>query len=575
MADMLPRASQDLIEAAVGRRGQLGLRLFMGAGIALVSGDFAGWRTPLAWLAVWYAVQFIEYVWSGRVAQRAADGRPVGAAPILGLLFLANAVFGCIGLAGLLTGNPWAMTASGWILAGGLLNAAATARTSDSAFLVSAAPNALFCVLVPLIAFIEGGGSGHLAIVIGAVGLLLTAVYMLRSVSCRALIEARQASAAKTAFLANMSHEIRTPLNGVLGMADAMAREPLPAAQLERLRVVQSSGRALLGLLNQVLDLSKIEAGKLELEQGVLDLGKVLHDLAAGYEPVCAEKGLEFLLDVEPDLAGAWRADPMRVRQILTNLISNAVKFTDAGSVVVTARQDAGQVVVEVIDSGCGIPPERLTGVFESFAQADASTTRRYGGTGLGLAIARQLAELMGGTLTVVSAVGEGSTFTLRLPLERLDAAAAAAPDRAPAAPDGRLRILAAEDHATNQMVLRTLLTQLGLDVHIVSNGAEAVEAWSAAEWDVILMDVQMPVMDGPAATQEIRARERAEGRRRTPILALTANALSHQTRAYLAGGMDGVVTKPIEAASLIEALLTVADRAHADEPPAAAAHRA
>jgi signal transduction histidine kinase/ActR/RegA family two-component response regulator len=571
----LPRASQDLIEAAVGRRGQLGLRLVMGAGIALGAGAFAGWPLVLSWVAVWYAVQVVEYAWAGRVMRRSADGRPVGAAPILGLLFLANAVFGGIGLAGFLSHNPWAMAASGWILAGGLLNAAATARTSDSAFLASAAPSVFGCALVPLIAFADGSGAPPVLIVAAAVALLVTAVYVLRTVSVRALKQARQASAAKTAFLANMSHEIRTPLNGVLGMADAMAREPLPEAQLERLRVIQSSGRALLGLLNQVLDLSKIEAGKLDLEEGVLDLDKVLHDLAAGYEPVCAEKGLSFQLDIEPELAGAWRADPMRVRQILTNLISNAVKFTDAGQVVVTARSDAGQVVVEVIDSGCGIAADRLASVFESFAQADASTTRRYGGTGLGLAIARQLAELMGGTLSVVSAVGEGSTFTLRMPLERLDAQAAAAAERAPAAPDGRLRILAAEDHATNQMVLRTLLTQLGLDVHIVGDGAEAVEAWSAAEWDVILMDIQMPVMDGPAATQEIRARERAEGRRRTPILALTANALSHQTRAYLAGGMDGVVTKPIEAASLIEALLTVADRTHTDEEPEAAAHRA
>jgi CheY-like chemotaxis protein len=359
-----------------------------------------------------------------------------------------------------------------------------------------------------------------------------------------------------------MSHEIRTPLNGVLGMADAMAREPLPAAQLERLQVIRSSGRALLGLLNQVLDLSKIEAGRLELEEGALDLHKVLCDLAAGYEPVCRDKGLSFQLDIRPELAGAWRADPMRVRQILTNLISNAVKFTDKGSVVVTAREEGSQVVVEVVDSGCGIPMDRLGSVFDSFAQADVSTTRRYGGTGLGLAIARQLAELMGGTLTVVSAVGEGSTFTLRLPLVRLDSDAAAAPTRAQAAPDGQLRILAAEDHPTNQTVLRTLLSQLGLDVHIVPDGAQAVEAWKAGEWDVILMDIQMPVMDGPTATREIRELERVLGRRRTPIVALTANALSHQTSAYLAGGMDGVVTKPIEAASLIEALLEVADRA-------------
>jgi len=570
---MSRHASQDLIDVAIGRRGQLRLRLVMGAGIAGAHLVLAGWQLALLWIGAWYLVQFAEFVWAGRVARRAGEGRRVGAAPILTLLFLANAIFGSIAVANFLTGNPWTMVAGSWILAGGLLNAAATTRTSQVAFLASAVPSALLCGLVPMFALMEGADIGQVVVVSGGSALLLTAAYVLRTVSFRALSEARQASAAKTAFLANMSHEIRTPLNGVLGMADAMAREPLPETQLERLRVIQSSGYALLGLLNQVLDLSKIEAGKLELEEGFLDLSKVLHDLAAGYEPVCAEKGLNFQLDLDTELTGAWRGDPMRVRQILTNLISNAVKFTDAGSVVVTAREDAGHVVIEVIDSGCGIAEERLAGVFESFAQADVSTTRRYGGTGLGLAIARQLAELMAGTLTVVSATGEGSTFTLRLPLARMEASESTAPVRTQAAPEGGLRILAAEDHATNQMVLRTLLGQLGLDVHIVPDGAQAVDAWSAGEWDVILMDVQMPVMDGPTATREIRQRERALGRRRTPILALTANALSHQTSAYLAGGMDGVVTKPIEAASLIEALLKVADSsAEPEEQPAAEA---
>lgn len=557
---MFALASEDLLEVALGRQRQLRLRLFIGACVAIGYWAYSGWRLAIIWLAIWYLTQFAEFAWAGRAARRAAAARPVRRLPILALLFLTNASFVSIAVAGLPTGNAWAMVAASWVLAGALLNAAATSRTSRAAFLTSAAPSAFLCAIAPAIAFAKGAEAGEAIIVCGGSVLLLTAVHVLRSVGFHALSQARQASAAKTAFLANMSHEIRTPLNGVLGMAEAMAREPLPPAQTERLRVIQDSGQALLGLLNQVLDLSKIEAGKLELEAGVLDVEKLVKDLASGFEPACREKGLSFLLDLRPELAGAWQADPMRVRQILTNLISNAVKFTDAGSVVVTARVDGEQVVVEVIDSGCGIPEERLATIFESFAQADATTTRRYGGTGLGLAIARQLANLMGGTLSVVSEPDEGSTFTLRLPLTRIEEGQATCANLAEGAPDARLRILAAEDHATNQMVLRTLLNQFGLDVHIVSDGAEAVEAWAAGEWDVILMDVQMPVMDGPSATHEIREREQALGRRRTPILALTANALSHQTAAYLAGGMDGVVTKPIEAASLIEALLMVAD---------------
>ncbi|MCR5875295.1 ATP-binding protein [Phenylobacterium sp. J426] len=376
----------------------------------------------------------------------------------------------------------------------------------------------------------------------------------------RAKEDAEAANRAKSAFLATMSHEIRTPLNGVLGMAQAMAADHLSAAQRERLDVIRHSGESLLAILNDVLDLSKIEAGKLELEEAEFDLAELAQAVHATFGAVAAEKSLTFQLAIDRAARGVYRGDPVRVRQVLWNLVSNALKFTDRGGVKVQVSRKAGELVFEVADSGIGIAPDQIAHLFGKFEQADASTTRRFGGTGLGLAICRELTELMGGGITVASARGHGATFTVRLPLEKLARRKApskskAAPAPQDAAPDRPLRILAAEDNGMNQLVLKTLLAQVGVEPVIVPDGREAVAAWEREPWDVILMDIQMPVMDGPTATALIRTREVATRRARTPIVALTANAMSHQVAEYLEAGMDGYVAKPIEAARLYEAL--------------------
>jgi signal transduction histidine kinase/CheY-like chemotaxis protein len=377
---------------------------------------------------------------------------------------------------------------------------------------------------------------------------------------------AEAASAAKSTFLATMSHEIRTPLNGVLGMAQAMAADGLPDEQRERLGVIQQSGESLLTILNDVLDLSKIEAGKLELELVEFDLADIARGAHATFTALAHNKGVAFALDVAP-AHGRYLGDPVRLRQILSNLISNALKFTEAGEIRVSARYAAGVLSIAVADTGIGIAPDNRDKLFTKFDQLDSSTTRRFGGTGLGLAICHELAQLMGGAIGVDSELGRGSCFTLELPLPRLgegrtEPAAEAADEDLQAV---SLRVLAAEDNLVNQLVLKTLLHQMGVDVVVVENGQLVVEAWESGDWDVILMDVQMPVMDGVTATGVIRQKEQASGRPRTRIIALSANAMAHQVSEYIAAGMDGHVAKPIEAVALYNALSAAAEAVEAE----------
>ena len=379
---------------------------------------------------------------------------------------------------------------------------------------------------------------------------------------------AEAANVQKSQFLANMSHEIRTPLNGVLAMAQIMAIGDLADEQRERLTVIHKSGEALLDILNDILDVSKIEAGKLELDPVEFEAGDVLRAVRDGLAGMAEKKGLTLDLDLAPDAAGVRVGDAARLRQILSNLISKALKFTSVGGVVIMARGlgegGAAGLLLSVRDTGIGVPAEKMTMLFQKFTQLDASTTRRFGGTGLGLAICHELASLMGGRVWAESVEGQGSTFHVELPLARMAGAprtgSLGAADDGPEAEGGALRVLAAEDNPTNQMVLSTILQIFGADLQLVGDGAAAVEAWECGEYDVVLMDVQMPVMDGVAATREIRRREAEQNRPRTPIIALSANAMIHQVKEYTAAGMDGHVAKPIELPKLhaaLEAVLT------------------
>ena len=372
-----------------------------------------------------------------------------------------------------------------------------------------------------------------------------------------AVLASEAANRAKSAFLATMSHEIRTPLNGVLGMAQAMAADSLSPAQRERVGVIRASGDLLLAILNDVLDLSKIEAGKLELETAEFSLADVMKGAQSAFTDLAHRKGLSFSLRIDAAAEGVYLGDSTRLRQILYNLISNGLKFTEAGEVRVHVSREGERLNFRVSDTGIGVTADKLQGLFCKFTQGDVSTTRRFGGTGLGLAICRELAQMMGGDISVESTVGVGSTFTLRLALTPAATSAVARPrpDEPELADFPKLRVLAAEDNAMNQLVLKALLHQVGVEPVCVGNGRLALEAWEMQAWDLVLMDMQMPEMDGLTAARAIRQAEARTGRVRTPIIALTANAMAHQVAEYLQSGMDAHVTKPIEAAVLFTAV--------------------
>jgi signal transduction histidine kinase/ActR/RegA family two-component response regulator len=377
----------------------------------------------------------------------------------------------------------------------------------------------------------------------------------------RARDDANAANVLKSHFLANMSHEIRTPLNGVLAMAEVMAMDDLKPAQRERLSVIRESGDLLLAVLNDVLDLSKIEAGRLELAADDFDLATLAVSLRDSFSSQAREKGLAFEVAVAPEAQGVWRGDVDRLRQILGNLVANALKFTLQGAVAVrfASAEDGSGLRIDVADTGIGISPEIQQRLFDKFVQADSSTTRQFGGSGLGLAICRELATLMGGSVAVQSREGQGSTFTVLLAMPRGGTLASAVEQAeqpaAPASTSPSLRVLAADDNPTNQKVIAAVLAPLGAQVELVADGAACVEAWKRGDYDIILMDIHMPVMDGVEAARTIRDIEAADGRPRTPIVAVTANALAHQVEGYIAAGMDGHVAKPIEVTKLYAAI--------------------
>jgi PAS domain S-box-containing protein len=373
--------------------------------------------------------------------------------------------------------------------------------------------------------------------------------------------EAEAASEAKSRFLAAMSHEIRTPMNGVLGMSQALAMTEVTDRQREMIDLIVRSGESLLGLLNDILDIARVEAGALAIGAEAFHLGELVRDVGALFSARAESRNIAFSVDVELEADGSVTGDELRVRQILNNLVSNAIKFTEAGSVKVRATRDGetGDIVLEVADTGVGIAADQMERIFEAFVQADDSNTRKFGGTGLGLSIVRRLAEAMGGTASAESAFGEGSTFTVRLPLEA--AAVPAAEEPAKAAPQEtsrRCRALVAEDNATNRRVIEAILGSAGVELTLATNGREALDAWEEGPYDVILMDIAMPEMDGVEAATAIRARERETGRERTPIVAVTANVMPHQIERYHEVGMDAHVAKPIDCGELIQAVLDV-----------------
>ena len=381
-------------------------------------------------------------------------------------------------------------------------------------------------------------------------------------------IQAQAADRAKSEFLATMSHEIRTPLNGVLGMVEIMDRSDLPPGQRDRLTVVKSSAQTLLQIINAVLDISKIEAGKMELVSAPFSLTAMMDSLTQLYSGVAADKGLQFSLVTALSLEDMRFGDEARFRQVLSNLISNALKFTDTGGVTVVVEGDQAALKVRVSDTGPGVPDAMRDYVFQRFTQADGSSTRRSGGSGLGLAICRELIELMGGSIRLLPSQGpsSGACFEFEVALPALTGS----PIEARAVPSAELevhqdlKVLIVDDDATNRLVLSTLLDELGMSAASAHDGLEAIEAFRGGLWDVILMDIHMPNMDGLEASRAIRACERAEDRPRTPIIAVTASVLAHETEQYRAAGMDGCVPKPVDIQRLvaeIQGAVTISDQ--------------
>ena len=370
-----------------------------------------------------------------------------------------------------------------------------------------------------------------------------------------ALTEAEQANRAKSEFLANMSHEIRTPLNGIVAGADMLARCELDGRARELVEIIDTSAATLERLLSDILDLARIEAGRVALESTAFNLGELVRSTAALAKLQADDKGIALWVEIAPDVEGRYEGDPHRIRQVLANLLNNAVKFTENGSVTVTAEPLAeGGVRVSVRDTGIGFAPEKKDAIFSRFQQVDGSITRRFGGTGLGMTISRELIGLMGGVLDADSREGEGATFWFELPLPRAAGGVEADEPAAVQAPNRTLKVLLADDHPTNRKVVQLMLTGLA-EVVSVENGREAVMAFGAGGFDVILMDMQMPVMDGLAATRRIRESERASGRRRTPVIMLTANAMPEHVAASLAAGADRHVDKPVTLNALLDAV--------------------
>jgi two-component system, sensor histidine kinase len=390
----------------------------------------------------------------------------------------------------------------------------------------------------------------------------------------QALHRAEAATRAKSEFLATMSHEIRTPLNAMLGMAELLSLSALDEEQRDDLATLRSSGDALLILINDLLDYSKIEAGRLELEDAPFDLRADLLQTLALYRPVAEQKGLSLIVRLPPELPTQVRGDSSRLRQVLGNLVSNALKFTADGEVTVQARTrsldaEALELDLEVTDTGIGIPDAQVQRLFKAFTQVDASINRKYGGTGLGLAISSKLAEAMGGGITLSSRPGAGSRFTATVRLKHVQE-----PDTQPdltnettglhALPFSVLKVLVVDDHDMNLKLVLAMLSRMGIKADAVKDGAQAVQRVAAHGYDLVLLDVQMPVMDGLQAARDMRALPLA---RQPRIVALTAAAYESDRLNCMAAGMDDFLAKPLRLATLRQVLAATLASRMAAEP--------
>lgn len=416
---------------------------------------------------------------------------------------------------------------------------------------------------IPVLLFLLGLMAAALYVGVRRVRALINQLADNEAALDRTLAQAEAANAAKSQFLANMSHELRTPLNGIIALTELLERRQSDPTSSDMARTIVASGRTLEHVVNDILDIAKIEANQLRFELAPFGLGGALGEIVDLHRAAAGAKGVRLELLIPPSAEGVYEGDRTRIGQVVSNLVSNAVKFTESGSIRVTVRAVSDGLRIFVADTGIGFDRSTSRRLFQRFEQADASTNRKYGGTGLGLSICRSLVEMMGGRIGVRSRIGTGSIFAVYLPLRRVGETVPVNADEVESAwsagaaetSDAPLRILFADDHQINRKVVALILEPLGVDLTGVEDGALAVEAFRNGAFDLVLMDVQMPVMDGLTATRAIREFERSTGRARTPVISLTANAMPDDVRRSLDAGSDLHLAKPIRPDKLIDTI--------------------
>ncbi len=548
--------------------------------IALVCGTLLGVNIDVIAASIWGAGFVASEVLTIIVCRSAVAGGALSTFnrwAYLIILIASGALWTAMGVLYWGAGSEPFRLAAFAVLAGIMVHAQCFCFRAPIALASLMAPSAIALIAMPLL---DGGYSGvALLTLMISLGLMLTYVGASANANMRsaAALEAAQqeaeaANEAKSAFLTVMSHELRTPLNGVLGMARALQRTELTPRQEGFLETIVRSGDSLLGMLNDLLDLAKIEAGHMNLSVAAFDLTAAGNQTIDLLSEVAAAKGLTLTCEADPELPSLVLGDETRVRQIMLNLISNAVKFTSEGAVRLTLRATPGigsesGVEITVSDGGIGMNPEQIATIFRPFAQAEASTAQQYGGTGLGLSICRTLATMMGGEISVDSQLGQGSTFRVLLPLP---AAATAIPiemaqDALPA-----LRILVADDNPINLAVARAILESAGAIIETVSDGNQALERLRTGAFDLVLMDVHMPIMDGIEAVR--RLRDGQAGRSDMPVIALTADVAAGEAERLMALGFDGLQPKPVQPGALIAAIGQLLERSPTAQVAEAAA---
>ncbi len=533
--------------------------------LAAITFPFLAFNLNLTSAVLWLTAFGLAELWTTRATRSVAEDRPATLnerGVFLGSVFVYSLVWSALAPLYWSTGSEALRLAGMVSLASVLIHAQGFCFRSPSALIARAAPPGVLLLVLP---FFGNYAPVELASVLltPAIALLYVTASSIASMRSAAALEGAQrqaeaASQAKSSFLAMMSHELRTPMNGVIGMAHALRNTRLNNAQGAYVDTIIRSGDGLMAILNDLLDISKIEAGRLEMEAHPFDLTDAARQVVTLWEGGAGAKGLELILDIHPETPDWVIGDVTRVRQILLNLVSNALKFTEAGHVRVSlvpapGADGDGGVEIVVTDTGIGITPEQITLLFRPFVQAEASTSRRFGGTGLGLAICGRLCEMMGGSIGVESTPGAGSTFRVWLPLPYAEAPQATDPAPAALPP---LRILVAEDNPINQLVARAILEAAGAELDVAGDGVEALERLAAERFDLVLMDVHMPNMDGIEAVQRIRAGQ--AGRADIPVIALTADAMVGEEARLQALGFDALQPKPIQPGLLIAAIVAV-----------------